>query len=254
MNKHTQLVVRSVDRDTQITSTYPSTYFHIGLTKQTGFKSIAKVELEHVFIPNTIYTIRTGINDTLAVTVSATPYTATIAPGFYTVSTLPAAIVTALGAAVSNSWACTISTTTGLITITGTTTFFFSFSTNATIALGKILGYNTSAVMTTGTTQTGTSVVNLSGPTHIYIHIFGLKDGARSSLQTMKPTFIVPINANAGDVILYNSKTGWNQCLYFGNDQILNDFAVYLTFQDGEQVNLNGIDWSMIWNVEYRYE
>jgi hypothetical protein len=253
MNKHTQLVVRSVDRDTQITNA-TSTYFHVGLTKQSGFKSISKVELEHVFIPNSIYTIRPGINDTFAVTVSATPYVAVISPGYYTASSLPAAIVTALTAAVSNTWTCSISSTTGLITITGTTTFFFSFSTTATQNLGKMIGYNINAVMTTGTTQTGTNVVNLSEPTHIYIHVFGLKDGVRSTLQTMKPTFIIPINANSGDVILYNANTGWKQCLLFGNDQILNDFTIYVTLANGEQVNLNGLEWSMIWNVEYRYE
>lgn len=74
-------------------------------------------------------TISAGVNDTLRIQVGATRYTATIAAGtYYTPTSLAAAVLAALNAAVANSWTVGVSVA-GRFVITGSTAFLVSRTT-----------------------------------------------------------------------------------------------------------------------------
>lgn len=109
--------------------------------------------LPKAFWPATV----TAANKVVNVTVGATPYVANVAEGtYYSAALLAAAVQTALTAAVANAWSVSVSSTTGKVTVSGTSAFSLKFSTGAGAASSPrhLLGFG--AVDTvSGTTATG---------------------------------------------------------------------------------------------------
>jgi hypothetical protein len=140
--------------------------FKLNISTPGPYDTIA---LYSVYIPATRYNVNVSCN--MMYWTHTTAFSASIPVGYYTTATLPAAIQTAMNAVDSNSYACTISSLTGMMTITGSAAFNFTFFTNGPNknSAGRIMGYG-KIDGTSNATQVATQVVQLQVPSPVFIH------------------------------------------------------------------------------------
>lgn len=254
-NKHWKrriLVINSEDRGDFTSNGVDSTSsnFYIDLSRSAACKSIRRLKLIYAAIPNSIYTVRTGINDTIIFSYSSQQYTATIAPGFYTQTTLPPAVVTALNNAHNNTFTCSISSTTGLVTIGGQN--FFTLLPNLWNLSTVLLGFPANVAPGQTIFATGTAIANLAVPNLINVSIVNKPELIRSSNQQQQFQFVVPLDVVTGTYAYFRENQYFHQNLDWDNgDQTFTEAMIQLLFTTGEQVNLNGLDWTMILELEY---
>lgn len=115
------------------------------------------------------FIVWTGINDAIDFNVSSTDYHCVIPQGVYNASGIETAIATAMNAALSNTFAATITST--KFVITGTTTFVLKWGTGANAGhnAALLLGW-TKSDTTTGTSQTSPNIPAYStGSIHKFV-------------------------------------------------------------------------------------
>lgn len=247
---------RILDVDSARASSTTSNGFIFGLGTNRIFK-LKRVDLISASIPNNIYNIRTGINDTIYFNRSSTNYTARISAGGYSISALLSAIPTAMNALDSNTYTATYNTTTNLVTIGGTSTFILNWATGPTNAtetyrgMAYELGY-TQTDTTTGTTQLANNPFNLGRPDYLYIVIPELQQivfsgNLTTALQDVKSTFVIQSNSNFGGYITYVDNGEYTQSIDYGKAPLDNlvQLSPYILTNTGEQISLNGVQWSL---------
>lgn len=177
-------MIDSRDRDTSV---YPLSHSFTVSTKNT-YRDITEIRLLRVDIPNTMYNVPANYNQIVFSETLGISLTASIPPGNYTVTTLPAAIKTALELAGTSVYTVSIDPVNNTVSINsdlsgGGGIFslnFFGFygikgrNNNVPMyqqgSMAQILGYLPQNY-TGGNTYVSTGVVNLTLYNNIYVHI-----------------------------------------------------------------------------------
>lgn len=245
------LLIRSADR---IQGT--SSNFVVNLNNNKSILKATRISLASVQIPNTIYNIRLGVNDTFAWNRSGA-LTCTVAPGLYSLANLLIALAAAMNLADSNNYAFSYTTNNGTVVLTGTSTFLLSFPGSVVPVAPSIyryLGWNSVPTsVATSTSWTSPGVATLSEPYYLMIRISNLGGNNISSYpgDNLHFSFVVPVNTNSNQVIEYEEKTGFSQQFHNSIGGFSN-LEISLWLPGGEACNLNGSEWSMVWTIEHQ--
>ncbi len=248
MSKSRIFVFNSVQKLSSSTSNYDAIFQIQDNVPDLGF--INGVEFLSFTMPNTIYNIRTGVNDRVVFRRSATDYSYVIPPGMYDIVTLATLIGPGMIVADANNYAATYSSTTGKLTITGTGAFVLNWSTNANAATGawKELGF-TQADTSSATSQTGTNVVSLERPLSVYVDMVEVPTRLTNIPTTSTVNryhFVVNMNQASGNVVFATAQSQYEQKIDFGAKVYFpKQFTIRLKLADGSTVNANGADWEL---------
>lgn len=241
MCRGTDIEVNSADRTADSVS---STNFKVILPH--SYSSVNKVTLRSVKIPNVFYNISAALgNNTVNWQRGASSYSITLPDGNYSTTTLATQLATMMNAVDSNSYQVFFSTVSYTTTITGTAAFILRFSLPGAAGIAKILGFRT---IDTGsaTAQTGTKAWNLALPYTFYINITQLSFTAESTSK-YQYTFLLPSNANGGDLISFDEGIYKNSIsVNVANLSFLN---VELRTTNNAYADLLGLDWTFIMRV-----
>lgn len=232
--------------------------------------NVTRIELVGGTIPASGYTMNSTNNKIYFQETDGTTLTATVTPGNYTTSTLPAAIKAALEAAGGNTYTVTIDPATGLVTIASSGGFFSLIFQNGTEyvsdsgsarnkyqanSIGPVIGFKPDD-KTGSTSYTGTYVYSLNSPPYLAIHVScGGKDFNKitSPITAAKNAFaIVWFDANQGNYNIYNPNVTDNGNFYFDFNPPLGKLdRLHITFRnpDNSVYDFNGIDNTLIFEV-----
>lgn len=221
--------------------------FKIKLT--TPIEDIRFLKSVTVTIPVTWYTVMSGINDKIYITVAGpTTYTATLTEGNYTFANLIVEVQTQINAAYTpdNNFTVTQSALTEKITVTHSgTNFQLTWSTNTTASARKLLGFSETDT-TSGLSSTSDIIPKLSHDDTLFIRSQALASGMSWACSEKKQFILtIPVNGNFGDIFSYQSQ-GDNWIIYYRDSRgkNLSDIDLGLYFEDCETlVPLNGADW-----------
>lgn len=172
----------------------------------TPLKGIYK--LLEAYFPITFNNVN-STNNTIYFNENSTNKTCTIPAGAYTISTIAAAIASAMTTASSGyaTYTCAVASNTNLLTLTSTQNFSLTFGTNTANSMAGILGFpntNTSP----STSATGTNMVNFTGTQPSFnVTILGSGEGSGSMISVGSGnsyTFKIPITGTTGSVQFYS--------------------------------------------------
>lgn len=236
--------MKEVDTKIQITSynkTSSSTSnsdFSVILPRQIN--NIRSIHLDNIMIPNTWYTIMTGINDTFTFTNDVpTTYSATLTQGNYTGPGLATMLETVMNSAYTpdNNFTVTFDSSTYKLTIThGATDFLINASGNA----NKTLGFTSATSL--GLSSVSDSIIYLSYTKSIKIYSEALSD-QRSFAGKGRNAIIytLPCAGSFGSTSVYYN-TGTKYVIY-PLEQDIKEIDIQIRFDDGKTViPLNGHD------------
>jgi len=239
------LIVRSADR---ILSADSPANFTVDLSLDNGFQG-SSLQLKEVWLPNTIYNIRTGINDLFVFSSqSSGSSTVTITAGAYTVATLIVALQALVNAVQANTLTISQNTTTGKLLFTANNggnliKLLASQWNKSTVALGFGLSGTDTAVFSSSLSS---PFVPQLQPDILYLFVRELTPSSYTTSKRSqdRPTFLIPVNANTGDIITYKRNGDFDQHIQFESKRVfLNRLSVVLQYPGGEVVDLNGADW-----------
>lgn len=237
------LVVQSVDRVSGSASD-----FRIQIPTFAGCGAVALLSAS---IPNCLYNIY-SVNNLIYWTRAATPYTATIPDGAYSITDILTVLPVLMNAADAGGlYNAAYSSCTMKLTLTsGDATFSLTLS-NRTTAAWHELGFQ-SLVDTAGAlSQTGDSVIRLDFPPHLYIDI-GLPGADAVNTKWVRANYLVPMTNISQYVEVYNRAASFDQlqCYSLGNG--VSSLLVRLHRPDGSLAELNGGEWTFVLGIEIK--
>lgn len=169
----------------------------------------------------------------------------TVAPGYYTDTTLLTAVQNAMnGAGGRTDYVCAVNGNSRIITISAGGNFSMTFGTNTANSIAGVLGF-TNVDTTIGTSSVGTYVLNLrtiqligvilSSPSGTYKNVYGA--------NSRQFSFILPVLVNTQDIIFY-SEDFYRQQIYI--DTPINTLTVSVVDINGNPLNIQNVDWNFI--------
>jgi len=203
------------------------------------------VAIDCINFPVTYYTVMTGINDTIVIDVSSTDYTATLDPGIYTIAELVTEAQTQIRAAytVDNLHAVALDATTQKITISHSSTSF-SIEWSTTGSAYKLMGFNNSDT-SAATSHVAPNIFNLTHGN--FVHIISNKLTPQNNIignNWRNTLFILPLDQDFGTFKTYINQ-GQNFAYTYSSPLNLYEIDLKLEFEDGNEIPLNGVDWSI---------
>lgn len=208
-------------------------------------EDIKRIKISKIVIPQTWYTIETGVNDKIYFT-ETTVWVATLDPGVYTASQLATEVAAQMNTAYTtdNNFSCTLNTTLFKFTIThSATAHTLTFGTNTTSSSASTLGYNASDT-SSATSHVADNVYNLGFNETIFIGSKALA-GRRTFIgdKTKKIIFPMTCNGNFGDLLTYDGGDSDWIIEYFPK-RSFDEIDLQLYFEDlTTLVPLNGHEW-----------
>lgn len=257
------LVIDSYDR---IEGT--STAFRINLNQVK--ENIESIQLVSAVIPNTSYNVYNytinGItyqNNLIPFRELATDAVATITPGNYDITSLIAAIGTAMSAAspTLQAYTCTYSSSTFKLTVTtaGPNPFIFRFAATfgginyTNINLSYVMGFNNTNTGVAALSLVSNNVVNLSGIPYYVIKNNNLQNNVFTTEAT-SGMFYIPNNVNGNNVAYYlcgTEKDGNIMRFNPGSYTTITQLNISLMDTYERIVDLNNADWQMCLKINY---
>lgn len=231
------VLIRSSDRDAGYNNTEE---FVITLQQTQGL--FGRYIVAHAQVPNSVYNVRTGVNDEFWWNEQGGNLDTTIPEGAYTGDTLAAALKTAMDAKSAYVYTVTYDDTTGKLSFsytgTGSITFLFGDNAGASTSAYKVMGFNEANAVTPP------NVINLASPPSLAIncreayHSAGFKSSTGASFH-----LLVPLLSNFGT---YNFQSSDTLAQYLEFNQRVR--RIQLTIRDpgtGQLLPLNGSDWEL---------
>lgn len=207
-----------------------------------------------VTIPNTMYTIDAGVNDTVATSAGV----ATIPAGVYTIGGLATAAQTALQA-VDATFTCTYSTLTLKYTIARPVAFSLLWTAAAPGASAR-LGF-TPAVAGPATSFVGDRAVSGSEPSAVLLRSHELSHGSAPGFtvdgRTGSDIARVPLTGALGlGASSYEAVESFEQLTYGTTGSVISELTISLADAvSGLPITLNGAPWSVeltVWVNEHK--
>lgn len=205
-------------------------------------QNVFKVVVKEASIPNTMYNV-TAFNNTIIV--NAVSYT--ITPGQYTITDLIAALQTALAV---HTLVITNDPIEYKLTFTTAGPVTYSSQANGS-TIGRIIGLDKLVDLTTASAQLP-YIYDLSGPSMLFLYSNELC-GKNSNMVTVKgnkpalANFIV--NAPFGEFITFIIRENETDSIDFDSYNNLRTFGMKLVNEYGEQVDLNGGEYMVIFKI-----
>jgi len=166
---------------------------------------------------NQVFNVETGVNDQLH-WVEPGALTATIPAGFYTTTTLHAAMKIVMDAASSSVFTFTVTADTGIVTVAITVgTFGWQWATVTTRRANFLLGLSPVDVVA-ASSITGDLVPNLELHTHLLLEI--PEDGTKNVtlIDGTEHSFLVPLGEAFGAQILSRKLNHYQQTVFFASN------------------------------------
>jgi hypothetical protein len=219
-----------------------STNFIYFLSKP--LKAIKQVKLRSVTIPNVIYNVN-STNNVFNWTFGST-YNFVIPPGYYTISSLMSAIQAFMNTQGSpNSYTLTYSSTSGLVTIAGTSNFQINFGVANTCA--SLLGFPPTTT-SSANTFTGSNSPSLTYPLNVFINISEI--GTHNRVNNNNFTFFIPMINQNSTILFLNHLDLDEQTITFDKPQNIYQLTVNMVDEFNNNINLLGLDWSLALEID----
>ncbi len=237
-----QLIINSKDRENY--SSTGSTNFEVKLQNPINFDILA-YGLESVCIPKTNYNITSGqfqITDSVGVQI------VTIPNGNYSLSTFSTELQTQLNSLGNDTYVVSSSILTMKLTITSDFTGFVLNPSASNYQVVTSMGFNNS---TTYNSVSGVlespKVIDLSGIKNVYIKIAELTEYMRDT-KNLSSNFKVDYGCSYGSIVYFTNQSKYLQYYETAQNHIrrTDKFSVRLVDEIGDDIDLNGSDWSMV--------
>lgn len=250
MNQPYLWVVRSEDR---VSGTSSAFKFNAGGDYRLAQMAVKHIDLLEVVIPNTIYNIRSGVNNTFTVTHGGS-FTVTLTPGIYTIDDLLTEVAARLLVADNTlSWTATYSAKTKKVSISNVslTDFTLTFlTTSPDEELGFPLTNNASTIFSSASgVLTATNVFNVGRPYDLHINIQEFGQTARCTKTYNNATFVCTFSVNGGTILDWTARDHYDQHCRFTPPRNIYELNVTLKLGNGEIADLNGEEWAMYFRV-----
>jgi len=210
---------------------------------------LGSYRLKAISLPNTIYTIDNGINDTFILNVPSIP-TSTLVDISSVYLSDGATLATVLQTALNNSgsgittFTVTYDDLTSKLVISNTTApFQLDFSNNYASPINSVMGFAYGIYDSTTSspyTIVSSNIVNLTRTPTIFITIEQANNYLQSIKSGMKYTFMIPNNVNS----LYFIDS------FFDQNAVFNQFSkeLHITLKDETNriVDIQNVDWYMV--------
>ena len=238
------LNIRSQDRTSTSSS---STNFTVLLKTQIAAK---RFRLKAVNLPNSIYNVITGVNDIFKfVDSTSTLQTGQISQGSYDATSLAYQINSIMsGIDTANNIVVSYSPVTFKISITNSLNLIWKtgYAFNSLIGFTLSTDLNFSGGTTTALSQ---QAVNLNPYLNMICVIQNLPSNI-NSCSSYGGQFLFPLNVSRGSFQIVDSLNDYQQQLELAFPFTFTQMVISLLYDDlSTQVNLNGLDWSML--LEY---
>jgi len=236
--QRSNIVLQSVDRASGSTGSHD---FRIGLPETLeGCYGVSLIQ-----IPHTFYTIRSGHN-TIYFYENSTSKTATVTPGYYSSSTIAAAVKSALDTASGghNTYTITYSSSTKKLSASASNAFYFEWSADTGNGCWRQLGFTQGTDTTSGTSVTFPNVIDLVGAHFITVEIrqaqsYTLSTGTSSSNWGI----VVPIDVDYGSYLLQKTTDIAQRIQFSSRTKHLN---IRVLDEEGASLDLNGSNWTVV--------
>jgi len=235
-----QLVINSKDREDYDTTT--SSEFTVTLQNPINFDILA-YGLESCCLPKTSYNISNG---EFQATMSTGEQTYNITPGNYSIVELLSAISSALS--VDDATTVSYSASTMKITFTSAFSGFVLNPNQVDSPLVEQLGFlNNLVYHSTAGVLVAPKVYDISGIKNVYIKIAQLTEYMRDT-KNLSSNFKVDYGCPYGSIIYFANKSKYEQFYTTAQNHIRRSskFDVRLVDEKGNNVDLNGSDWSFV--------
>jgi hypothetical protein len=235
MSRPVYLKLNSIDRENASTTTP-------GKFRIKMFKPITGLRLKDIYMPLTAYNVSSTNNTVYFYDTAAR--VAVIPPGYYSYTTLFAALASAMTSAGAGTYTASLVALSQAISISSTVSFSLTFS-NTVNSMAEILGFpavNRSAA----TVQIGASTLNLATPLSYNIDI----NGATGTLTTTtaSTSFVIPVLSNSVPSELYFPvPTQMPQSISFPSTRTL-EIGIY---DDSHRLLNIGTNWYMTCEATY---
>lgn len=197
-----------------------------------------QVQLLNAQIPYSFYVIN-YTNQVLKMTLGATPITVNIPVGNYNATNLISAILAAVATVGFN---ITISSTTGKLTLTYSTTF--SIDNTVQYSIASVLGFSSGITSSVGTSLVAPYPLNLLGIKTLQIRSYNLIMNNISSVQGGQTVLLanIPVSCTPFGMIDYVDRGN----IMTIHNQDLDDLDIeIIDGESGNYINFNGQDWCM---------
>jgi hypothetical protein len=207
--------------------------------------------LEAALMPVSAYTISNN-NNTINFNENSTNKQGVVANGYYTTSTLPSAIATALTTASGGyaTYTCTFDTAlTQNVTIASTHSFSLLFGSEGGAANNSIaptIGF-AAADTTPATSVTGTGVYNLSPALSFNVVLDQAAEICTPGGNTM--SFTIPVTTNSGGWVYFCPSEYARQSVTFR--QPVRRLQIKVVNDSNQLVNLNNVDFYLLLRKQY---
>ena len=241
-SEHLELFIDSASR----TSGIPENF---SITLSQPITKVLYSEVVSAEIPLTYYAVNSTNN--VLVWNSGADHMCTITPGTYGTLDFIAELKSKMNAQQSG-YTITYSSITFKLTFANASSFTLQYTnTSGTSTIGKVIGMNSTANSSTGTSVTLPNTINLGGTKYILIKSDTLVRPKiiRPYLNTAydNTLYKVPVTGEPGDIMV--EKNLYTNLLKYGVRQTLRNIDFQLYDDAGNILNLNGMNWSITVNL-----
>jgi hypothetical protein len=206
-------------------------------------ENVVAADISEIRVPKTFYNI-TAANNKLDFN-DGVVRVITVPAGAYDAVSLVTEIQTLMNA-ISTNWVVTYNPLQFTVTINrtaGTNTLLFGTGVNLAASIARALGF--AAVDLTGAaTYTGPNVVSLQDPEALFIVVNEIGRSGVTSGTLLNYTWHVLMSANnSGDEVTYKNQSDYPDIIKI-QKRTIKTLTVQLADDQGNNVNLNGADWS----------
>lgn len=226
------------------------TNFTVSVSNDTNLSKATMIAVKEVTIPSTAYNI-TSKNNAFFMSDGTNVYTFRITPGQYTITS----IITQINTNPANAY-FTVAQDPFTLKLKATRTFatpldFITGTDNINGALGIV------APLTFNVNTSFQNLPDLSGIRNFYVVSNTLGDGnamISPTLPKMSIVAVVPNDVNWGQICYYRSNEQTLDAIFYpsqSNGKNCSYIDLKLVSIDGEPIDLNGLDWSILIKVHY---
>ena len=237
------ILINSKDRITGNSSKFQIQY------NMRQFYKCDSFYITSVVIPSSFYVVNSNNNLLFFVDNNGGTHELIITPGNYTPSDLVSTIQTFLTSLNSNAgWTISYNSNTGFFSFSTTSLAFGLEAEQINNILFNLMGFPQQIYSVDTTTKTSTNVADLTGPRYLCINSSSLSfkyafEPISSNIKLNDVICMIPIKVNSFDVIIYENYNDESNKRPFGRD-LPNIIDIYLTDEEGNAINLNGVEWS----------
>ncbi len=241
--------INSEERESPAVSS--SNSFRVNFGNSTQLMDINRIVIKHVSIPNTQYNIvSAGPEPNNVFTFNnGAPQSITLTPGFYDITSITAAIM-ADALAIADGLTLVWNTVTKKIDFTSTNPLtYLSYASGNIMARALGITADSSAGVMSFSAQ---GLPYLAVHPNIYIASASLSDGANMvspTLGSIPVCAIVPIDQPFGEILQYTTQQEHLDDIHyisFANGKSIQSVDLSVYNGDGQLINMQGLDWTII--------